>query len=59
MIEFLSICVFFWLCRNPLKSGQGFLLDESGREKIGEIVLSRNPLKSGQCFLINVNTLER
>ena len=36
--------------RNPLKSGQCFLLEQTF--KVGDIVkICRNPLKSGQCFL--------
>ena len=37
--------------RNPLKSGQCFLLDLNGPADEGYISLGRNPLKSGQCFL--------
>ena len=36
--------------RNPLKSGQCFLLD-GGILKIKPAQAGRNPLKSGQCFL--------
>ena len=39
------------LGRNPLKSGQCFLLGVSLMAKVKD--QSRNPLKSGQCFLQN------
>ena len=39
-------------CRNPLKSGQCFLLRQQFQHVIiDEAHDSRNPLKSGQCFL--------
>ena len=40
------------LSRNPLKSGQCFLLPWSTVDLLSNSNLRRNPLKSGQCFLL-------
>ena len=38
--------------RNPLESGQCFLLGQIDQDKIRWLEASRNPLESGQCFLL-------
>ena len=44
------------LGRNPLKSGQCFLLSATMLWRL-RVRVSRNPLKSGQCFLQNITCL--
>ena len=41
----------FIIGRNPLKSGQCFLLSPLEEYLMEVLDKSRNPLKSGQCFL--------
>ncbi len=46
---------FYSVGRNPLKSGQCFLLIQKLRDSYsGYKKKGRNPLKSGQCFLLLV-----
>ena len=47
----VCLCVFKGVCRNPLKSGQCFLLNCQLFKERRKVKMSRNPLKSGQCFL--------